>query len=86
MKLLLKILLAALVLLTPVKLFACATCYGASDSPMADGMNWGIFALLGVIVPVLATFLTFFIYLIRKSEALAKAAEHIPAPPEVSNV
>jgi hypothetical protein len=75
-----KFLLPVLALLAPVKSFACATCYGASDSPMADGMNWGIFALLGVVVPVLATFLVFFIYLIRKSEALNHAAEKIPAP------
>lgn len=44
---------------------------------MADGMNWGIFTLLGIVVPVLVSFLCFFIYLIRKSEALAKAAEKI---------
>ena len=24
---------------------ACATCYGASDSPLAQGMNWGIATL-----------------------------------------
>lgn len=85
MKSLFKILFAVLVLLTPAKLLACATCYGSDGSPMAEGMNWGIFALLGVIVPVLVTFLAFFIYLIRKSEALAKAAQQIPAP-EISNV
>ena len=33
--------------------FACATCYGASDSPMAQGMNWGIMVLLGFIGAVL---------------------------------
>ena len=33
----------------PASLFACAACYGASDSPMAKGMNWGIFSLLGVV-------------------------------------
>jgi heme/copper-type cytochrome/quinol oxidase subunit 2 len=32
---------------------ACAVCYGASDAPMARGMNWGIFSLLGVIGTVL---------------------------------
>jgi uncharacterized membrane protein len=76
-KLIVKILLLlALAVLAPVKSFACATCYGGDiDSPMADGMNWGIFTLLGVIGTVLATFLTFFIYLIRKSEALNAAAE-----------
>jgi len=72
-----KFLLPALALFAPVKLFACAACYGASDSPMADGMNWGIFTLLAIVVPVLVTFLAFFIYLIRKSDALAKAAEKL---------
>jgi len=63
-----KILLpVALVALAPTHVLACATCYGANiDSPMADGMNWGIFTLLGVIGTVLATFLTFLIYIIRK--------------------
>jgi hypothetical protein len=72
-----KTLLPVLALFAPAKLFACATCYGASDSPMAEGMNWGIFTLLGILVPVLATFLFFFIYLIRKSELLAKTADKI---------
>ena len=47
-----KILVAA-VALAPSPLFACAACYGKSDSPLAQGMNWGIFTLLGVVVPVL---------------------------------
>ena len=67
----------ACIALAPARSLACATCYGASDSPMAEGMNWGIFTLMGIIVPVLGTFLAFFIYLIRKSEALAQAAEKI---------
>jgi hypothetical protein len=62
--------------LTPAKLLACAACYGANiDAPMADGMNWGIFTLLAVVGTVLAAFLTFLIYLIRKSEALEAAAQ-----------
>src|SRR2546426_9364216 len=28
--------------LWPDSLWACAACYGQSDSPMAQGMNWGI--------------------------------------------
>ena len=77
MKLSAKILfLLALAVLAPMPTFACATCYGGNiDSPMADGMNWGIFTLMGVIGTVLATFLTFLIYIIRKSEALNAAAE-----------
>jgi len=27
---------------------ACATCYGASDAPATEGMNWAIITLLGV--------------------------------------
>lgn len=69
--------LPVLALFAPAKLFACATCYGAVDSPMTEGMNWGIFTLLGILVPVLATFLFFFIYLIRKSETLAKTTGKI---------
>lgn len=58
----------------PAKALACAACYGNVDSSMTEGMNWGIFTLLGVIVPVLGGFLAFFIYLIRKSEAVAAKA------------
>lgn len=74
MKSFLKIILAlAFAAFTPVKVLACATCYGGNiDSNMADGMNWGIFTLLGVVGTVLAAFLTFLIYAIRKSEALNK--------------
>ena len=74
MKSIRKILLLV-VALAPSPLFACATCFGQSDSPMAQGMNWGIFTLLGVIVAVLGTIAGFFIYLIRKA-----AAAHSPAP------
>ena len=86
MKPLRKLLLAALfVALVPAKLFACAACYGGNiDSPMTEGMNWGILTLLGVIVPVLGAFLTFLIYAIRKSEALTAAAERKNSP-EPSN-
>ena len=77
MKPLTKFLLPALALFAPAKIFACATCYGATDSPMTEGMNWGILTLLGILGPMLAAFLCFFIYLIRKSETLAKTAEKI---------
>jgi len=49
--------------------FACAACYGQSDSPLAQGVNWGIFSLLGVVVGVLGAIASFFIYLARKSAA-----------------
>ena len=59
----------ALAALAPSPLLACATCFGKSDSAMAQGMNWGIFTLLGVIVTVLVTIASFFVYIIRKETA-----------------
>lgn len=57
--------------LQPASLFACAACYGASDSAMAKGMNWGIFSLLGVVVMVLGSVATFFVFLGKKAAAAA---------------
>jgi hypothetical protein len=37
-------------------------------------MNWGIFSLLGVILPVLAGVAGFFVYLAKKSAAFQAAA------------
>ena len=51
-------------------LFACAMCYGKSDSPLAKGMNAGIFVLLGVVVAVLGSLATFFIYLAKRAAAV----------------
>jgi hypothetical protein len=69
------------VLLQPAPLWACAACYGASDSPMAKGMNWGIFTLLGVVGCVLSTFATFIVFLAKKSAA-AEAAQPSSEPTE----
>lgn len=75
MKLFRKFLIIAAAL-APAPLLACATCFGQSDSAMAQGMNWGIFTLLGVIITVLATIASFFVYIIRKETA----AGNNPAP------
>ena len=87
MKIVLKSAWFMLLVFAPSKLFACAACYGANiDAPMAEGMNWGIFTLMAVIVTVLAVFLTFLIYVIRKSEALEAEAQkkfHSPEPAKV---
>ena len=55
-------------------LLACAACYGQSDSPLAAGMNWGIFSLLGTIIFVLGAVVAFFVYLARRSAAGNRAA------------
>jgi len=72
LKLIVPLLLAGLL---PAKAWACAACYGASDSPLAEGMNWGILTLLGVVGTVLTCFLVFFVHIVRKSEAATEAAE-----------
>ena len=59
---------------TPTVL-ACATCFGASDSAMARGMNWGIFSLLAVIVPMLGLIAGFFLFLARKAAQTSAASE-----------
>ena len=53
---------------------ACAACYGQSDSPLAEGMNWGIATLLGVVACVLGGIAVFFVHLGRKSAATNPAA------------
>ena len=60
-------------------LLACAACYGASDSPMAKGMNWGIFSLLGVVAVVLGSIATFFVFIGKRSAAASTAPETDPA-------
>lgn len=53
------------------RVVACATCFGQSDSALAQGMNWGIFSLLIVILAVLGTFAGFFVYLVRRAAAVS---------------
>ncbi len=63
---------ASLAALAPRPLFACAACYGQSNDPLAHGMNWGIFSLLGVVVLMLTSIATFFFFLIRREAAAQK--------------
>lgn len=65
-------------LATPSSALACATCYGASDSPLAQGMNWGIVTLLGVIGMVLFGIVAFFVHVGIKSARLAAAEKAHP--------
>ena len=66
---------AILLLCSPAPLFACATCYGASDSDLARGMNWGILSLLSVVVVGLTGVASFFVYLVKKSAELSARAQ-----------
>lgn len=51
---------------------ACATCFGNSDSALAQGMNFGILSLLVIVLGVLAGLVAFFILLGRRAAAAAR--------------
>ena len=76
---------AIFVVSTPSAL-ACATCFGASDSPMAKGMSWGIFSLLTVIVCMLSGIAGFFVFLAKKSAQVSAAAQSHSLDLETNNV
>jgi hypothetical protein len=76
----LKFVLASLIIslaLQAQPLFACAACYAKLNepSPLAEGMNWGIFSLLGVIVCVLGGIATFAIFLAKRSAMMPASAD-----------
>ena len=60
--------------------WACPVCFGAVDSPMIHGMNWGIFALLGVIGTVACGFTAFFVHLFKRSRATLGQGMTLPSP------
>lgn len=71
-------------LLLPAAASACAACFGRSDSPMARGMNMGIFTLLLVIMSVLLGIAVFFFYILRRAAKMAasQATEQTASHPE----
>jgi len=53
---------------------ACATCYGAADSPMTHGMNNAILTLIGVVGVVYVGIGKVFLDFRRRSKKLAQKA------------
>ena len=72
------VLVASVLILAPRAAFACPVCFGANDSPLALGINYGILAMLGIIGVLWVAFGTFFLYLRRRS-CLAETGELPPA-------
>ena len=64
--------LAAMLFATPRSVLACPVCFGASDAPMAVATNMGIIAMLVVVAGVLVAFASFFIYLVRRANMIAR--------------
>lgn len=56
------------------RLLACATCFGRSDSALAEGMNMGILFLLGVVGLVLGGIVGFMVFLARRAAQIRRAA------------
>ena len=60
---------------------ACTACYGQSDSLLAQGMNWGILALLAVVLTVLSGIVAFFVHVARRTASVGAQPES-SQPPE----
>jgi hypothetical protein len=58
----------------------CAVCFGAEGHAMTEGMNMGILALLGFILPVLGGFAGFIGYLAWRSNHPLELEEGITYP------
>jgi len=69
------VLIVAILALSAEPVLACPVCFGASDAPAAQGMNLAIFTLLGVTGSVLASFLGFIAYLMKRANAMRSGVE-----------
>src|SRR4051812_10000396 len=59
--------------------FACAACAGGKiDSEMTQGMNAGIFTLLGVVFCVLAGTAAFGFYIVRRASRMSELTGNEP--------
>ena len=71
-----------LVLACEAPAFACAACFGKSDSAMARSLNASIFTLMGCIATVLVGAASFFVFIARRAGAgKAEATTNPPAQP-----
>ena len=78
------ILVGLLLLAGSPSAWACAACFGKSDSPMAQGMNAGIFTLLLCIMSVLVAISVFFFYIIRRAARMSAVSPAPEATPSLS--
>ncbi|MBL9173394.1 MAG: hypothetical protein JNL10_07665 [Verrucomicrobiales bacterium] len=54
---------------------ACAACFGRTDSPLAYGMNAGIYSLLAVIGTMLGLIASFFVFVSRRASRVREVGE-----------
>ncbi len=75
---LLTLFLAALLLHSAPTALACSACYGKSDSALAQGMNNGIFVLLGFIGLILLGVSAFFVFILRRAARVQAQSQTVP--------
>jgi hypothetical protein len=63
-----------LLFVVPHTASACAVCFGASDSPWAKALSWGIIVLLVVVLTVLGGIVAFFMHMAKRSRMVQSAA------------
>jgi hypothetical protein len=59
---------------------ACAACFGKTDAPLAQGMNAGIFVMLGFVVVAWIAFGSFFVFIARRARLSDSSAADSAAP------
>ena len=77
-----KTLFTLMFLIAPRLALACPVCFGQNDSPLAKGVNMGVFFMLGVVGVMLGAFAAFFVYLSRRARLFddrAGTAPHAPS-------
>ena len=67
----LRLIAATALVAVPRAALGCPVCFGASDSPLAKGVNMGVLFMLGTITAVLIGFASFMIYLARRARVFA---------------
>lgn len=73
------LLTAASLVLVPRVALACPVCFGNNDSPLANAMNLGILAMLGVVAAVLSGFAAFIVHLNRRARLVNGESEAVEA-------
>ena len=71
---------ALLLLASHSTVWACAACYGKSDSAMARSLNASIFTLMGVVGVVLAGAASFFVFLARRAASMPQSEPGASSP------
>src|SRR5688572_32139250 len=72
--------LTFLLFVLPQTASACAVCFGDPDSPWSKALNWGVLALLAVVLMVLGGIAAFFIFIIKRARMTELSTAKEPQP------